>query len=86
MRNMRTRELLKLQFNKCAYCRVIMTEELGKPNTVTKDHVVPKSAMNSVRIKDSFNVVAACLKCNQAKGSQPLPLFLSTLFRCDKIG
>jgi len=58
--------LLEKWKHQCAYCG-------AKNVSLEKDHVVPRSAGGSNRIS---NLVVACRKCNQAKGSMPVEKFL----------
>jgi 5-methylcytosine-specific restriction endonuclease McrA len=80
-RNARLTELFNEQSGWCAYCRTKMTLDTGRPDTATKDHIIPTSAMGSVRVKDSFNIVAACSACNQKKSNLPLSVFLGKMFK-----
>jgi 5-methylcytosine-specific restriction endonuclease McrA len=66
-------DLFEKQAGKCAYCHKDMTLSLGRDNTATKDHVIPKSKF---RISDEFNLVAACNKCNSLKSDMPLAHFM----------
>ena len=54
---------------KCRYCGKKPTKE----NPLTLDHVVPVSNFGPDR---PDNIVAACRRCNQAKGSIPVDQFL----------
>ncbi len=54
----------------CRYCGHKSTPG----NRLTKDHVIPVSAMGPTR-RD--NLVAACYACNQAKGNKPIAVFLA---------
>lgn len=70
---------LKICFNRqsgiCAYCHHPMTLEKNQMNSVTRDHIVPRSADGPT---SRFNIVAACYRCNQIKGSMPLCEFISS--------
>ena len=55
---------------KCQYCG----KRPGKDNPLTLDHIVPRAAGGTDR---PDNIVAACRKCNYAKGDQPVEQFLS---------
>ena len=55
---------------KCQYCG----KGPGKDNPLTLDHIVPKSAGGTDR---TDNIVAACRRCNYAKGDLPVEQFLS---------
>lgn len=50
-----------------------MVLSYGLPNSVTKDHIVPKS-------RGGRTIVACCYDCNSRKGSKPLFNFLSELY------
>jgi 5-methylcytosine-specific restriction endonuclease McrA len=68
-------ECLKEQKNRCGYCACRMfhsgvpAEHRFRP---TLDHVVPLSAGGK---NARANVVAACIACNQEKGSMPADEF-----------
>ena len=51
-----------------------MVLDLGKENTATVEHIIPKSKGGPNR---DFNYAAACLLCNKKKGNTPLLIFLS---------
>lgn len=53
------------QRGRCVYCGHKMTREPNRPNTVTRDHIVPRSAGGSSKRR---NIALACELCNQAKG------------------
>ena len=55
---------------KCQYCG----KRPSKDNPLTLDHIVPKAAGGTDR---PDNIVAACRRCNYAKGDQPVEQFLS---------
>ena len=55
---------------KCQYCG----KRSGKDNPLTLDHIVPKATGGTNR---PDNIVAACRRCNQAKGDLPVEQFLS---------
>ena len=62
------RQCIKLRDgNRCVYC--------GSTENLTIDHVRPLSKGGET---NADNCVAACLRCNQAKGSLDLDEFLST--------
>ena len=56
--------------NKCQYCG----KGPGKDNPLTLDHIVPKATGGTDR---PDNIVAACRRCNYAKGDLPVEQFLS---------
>jgi 5-methylcytosine-specific restriction endonuclease McrA len=73
------KDCIKEQGSKCHYCRKrIKTNPLPVEwdRRATIDHVVPLSAGGENKRR---NVVAACIKCNQDKGSMPADEFLATL-------
>jgi hypothetical protein len=70
------REYLLAKYDrKCVYCDVT-----GVPLNI--DHVEPKSKSGSNRIS---NLVLACVKCNQSKGSKSLNVFVKDNVRLGKI-
>ncbi len=77
-RKAKLRELFEEQSGKCAYCQTNMTLTLGRPNTATKEHVIPKSKF---KISDTFNLVAACSTCNSLKSDMPLSKFIGLLVK-----
>ena len=55
----------------CAICKNPMTVDLGRHNTVTIDHIIPRSRMTDVQkrsLQPGGNRQAACYKCNHDKG------------------
>lgn len=60
-------EALADQDNKCRFCRSPI-----RVRVVTGDHLVPRSRGGQTTKK---NIVAACLVCNQAKGSHTVGQF-----------
>ena len=48
----------------CHYCGTLLTID-----SLTLDHVIPRSARPDLRFKDS-NLVPACFDCNNEKGSR----------------
>lgn len=65
-------KLFNLQGGLCHYCGCRMTLFIGRRNTATRDHVIPRSAGGPTQM---WNLVAACHDCNQAKGSTPYEVF-----------
>ena len=61
----RTR-LAESQNWKCCYCGCSMNESHGKSNSVTVEHVTPKSMGGT---DNQENLVAACYKCNNRRGT-----------------
>lgn len=59
---------LRKQDGKCAYCLSRLTLK-----TVTRDHVIPRSAGGLDRRN---NIVASCEPCNKLKGSTSFEVFM----------
>lgn len=59
-------DILRLQNNRCAYCRIKLR---GKYHV---DHIVPLSAGGS---NDRSNLQALCVPCNLSKGAKPPLLY-----------
>jgi 5-methylcytosine-specific restriction endonuclease McrA len=57
--------LFRAQKGRCYICCGRMTLERGKPNTATKDHVIPRYHGGSDRQR---NLAAACSRCNHERG------------------
>ncbi len=68
--------LFEEQNGKCAYCGTDMTLKLGERNTVTKDHVVPRSKGGPT---EAWNLVASCATCNCRKSDRPLVVWLAII-------
>lgn len=68
--------LFNEQSGLCAYCGKEMTLHLGKPNTITRDHVIPRSKGGPT---EAWNLYGACLTCNSRKGDKPLIAFLAII-------
>lgn len=65
-------ELLKAQCNACAYCRRIISVELGHHEI---DHILAKGLSSYSRFTyERVNLVATCKRCNRNKGDQDLLL------------
>ena len=62
----RTR-LAEAQNWKCCFCGCYMTEIAGKKNSVTVEHVVPKSMGGT---DDVENLAASCYRCNNNRGTK----------------
>lgn len=58
----------------CAYCFNEMTFDNNRPNTVTRDHVIPRSKGGP---SSMFNLIGVCATCNQLKSDKPLLEFLT---------
>lgn len=62
------RQVLERDGHRCRYCgRSLWPPELNLAASLTYDHVVPWAAGGSSHVD---NVVAACRRCNMAKGDQ----------------
>lgn len=72
----RLKRLLAKQDHRCFYCNHSLTKEKGKHNSMTLDHVVPRTHLRENNITLENNLVVACFKCNQEKGCLPLTAFL----------
>lgn len=59
----------------CSYCKRAMTLGDGGCASATRDHVVPRSAGG----RQKGNLVAACARCNSAKGSMSAAEFRAWL-------
>ena len=66
-------DLFNEQCGLCCYCSGKMTLKLGRHNTATVEHILPRSHGG----KDNFNRSAACLDCNQERGNTPLLIYLA---------
>jgi hypothetical protein len=66
-------ELHREQLGFCAYCFNRMAKALGKDNTVTADHIIPRAHGGS---DERDNLAGACVTCNQKKADSPLVIFL----------
>lgn len=64
-------DALRKEHSRCHYCRAKLTI-----NTVTRDHVEPRSLGGSNKRQ---NIVAACERCNRAKGSIPYKRFMQLI-------
>lgn len=62
-----------------------MTLERGKPNTVEREHITPRSVLKARGIRpkmlDDFNTLGAGAACNQFKADKPLSEVISALHR-----
>jgi HNH endonuclease len=58
-------QLLHAAKHRCYYCKREMILSRGQPNTVTRDHKVPRSRGG----RGAANIVAACARCNNVKGN-----------------
>lgn len=70
----RTR-LAEAQNWKCCFCGCYMTEIHGKKNSVTVEHVIPKS-LGGDDHKD--NLAASCSRCNNRRGTKDAYEFRSS--------
>ena len=51
----------------CAYCGIKLTIKGGKHNTITHDHIIPRSVQKGL---GSANHAASCRLCNSKKASK----------------
>jgi hypothetical protein len=59
-----------LQNNKCYYCKCEMEESLSSPYHATIEHLLDKwSSPQHEKIQNTSNLVAACHRCNNARGA-----------------
>ena len=65
-RNRRLVKMFKTQKGRCYICDCVMTLRRDRPNTATREHVIPQSAGGKNNHK---NLKAACHDCNQRKRS-----------------
>lgn len=67
---MQNSTLLANQDNKCYYCNEEMDGKNWNSKSVTVDHFIPKSAMQTgINHFDIGNIVLACRACNGLKAS-----------------
>lgn len=66
-------DLFNEQCGLCCYCSEKMTLKLGRHNTATVEHILPRSHGG----KYHFNIAAACWDCNRKRGNNPLLLYLA---------
>lgn len=66
-------DLFNEQCGFCCYCSGKMTLKLGRHNTATVEHILPRSHGG----KDHFNRAAAHASCNQERGNTPLLVYLA---------
>ena len=59
---------------KCCWCGKTMTEQPNKRNSVTREHIIPKSQGGG---EDRSNIAAACNRCNSKRGIMPVEEFMS---------
>jgi len=67
----------------CKYCKREMVLGGRAGTEATKDHVIPM-AEGGGRIKN--NIVAACRRCNLAKGDMPLGEFMTRFNKASDAG
>jgi len=60
----------------CCLCFGPMTMEKDKPNTVTIEHIVPRSRMPKGSNKGKRNLRGACFECNNLKGGMTIKEFV----------
>ena len=62
--------LVKSQDGKCHYCNCQMNTTKKSPNQATLEHLVDKwSSPKHIKIESLDNLVAACIECNNTRGS-----------------
>lgn len=66
-------ELHRQQLGFCAYCFNRMAKAIGRRNTVTADHIIPRAHGGT---DDWENLVGACSICNNKKRRTPLLVFM----------
>lgn len=71
--------LFNKQAGRCAFSGEEMTLELGRSNTATIDHIIPKSVIG--KLLPSYNEVAVCNWVNHAKRDRPLADFIGIMAR-----
>lgn len=57
-------KLFKNQDGKCHYCRRNMTLDVDRHNSITRDHIIPRSRGGG----GLENITGACFRCNNLKG------------------
>lgn len=67
-------ELYRHQKGACHYCRRKMVREPNKALSVTVEHLVPRSFGGT---NDRYNLVGACLQCNNLRGNMSYSEFVS---------
>lgn len=72
----RTR-LAEAQSWRCCWCGCATVPEPNKRNSVTVEHILPRSMGGS---NDMDNLAAACARCNQKRGTKDIAEFLDSLF------
>ncbi len=66
------------QNHRCCYCGQEMTQESDFNNTATIEHVVPRGRGGK---NEMANKVAACYRCNNARGCLPAYIFFESVQR-----
>lgn len=66
-------ELYRVQFGFCAYCFNRMAKAIGRRNTVTADHIIPRVHGGN---DEPDNLVGVCSVCNNKKRHTPLLIFM----------
>ncbi len=74
--NKQLTQLFNDQKGKCCYCVGNMTLKWNKPNSVTREHITPRSHGGP---SNMYNYAGACYKCNQERGNTPLIIHLLNL-------
>lgn len=75
-------ELFYKQKGLCFWCKSPMVLGSGGDRQATREHLVPRSHGGKEFVKKAGrhqrNIVAACQKCNQARGNMSMHVFRST--------
>lgn len=64
------------QNHRCCYCGVVMCDVPNKKNSITLEHVKPRSLGG---LNHPANYAAACGRCNNNRGNTPLEIFLKDI-------
>lgn len=64
------------EIGNCPYCNVRMTRNRDQDNTVTRDHIIPKSRNGGHEID---NIILVCWACNNARGDLSVDEFKALL-------
>lgn len=68
--------LFNEQGGRCCYCTKHMALKKNKPNSVTREHITPRSHGGPSAM---YNYAGACYSCNQARANKPLIIHLLEL-------
>lgn len=64
------------QNHRCCYCGIVMHVFAERKNSITLEHVTPRSLGG---LEHPDNYVAACRKCNTSRGNKPVDIFLKEI-------